>query len=65
MPGCKDTPAVRDLRDAKPGHGKTDFFEANALPFGASAAVHGFNRAAMALECVCALAFFCMFLHSA
>ena len=33
-----------------PDTGKAEFFEANALPFGASAAVHGFHRAAMALE---------------
>ena len=29
---------------------KVMFFELHALPFGASAAVHGFNRAPMALE---------------
>ena len=33
-----------------PVSGQVEFFECNALPFGASAAVHGFNRAAMALE---------------
>ena len=29
-----------------------EFFTCNALPFGASAAVHGFNRAASAIEAV-------------
>ena len=30
--------------------GRAEFFQCTALPFGASAAVHGFNRAAMALD---------------
>ncbi len=33
-----------------PDTGATEFFIATALPFGASAAVHGFNRAAMAID---------------
>lgn len=33
-----------------PDSGKVEFFLATALPFGASAAVHGFNRAAMAIN---------------
>jgi len=33
-----------------PDNGNVEFFVCNALPFGASAAVHGFNRAALALE---------------
>ena len=33
-----------------PHQGNVEFFELHALPFGASAAVHGFNRAAMAIE---------------
>ena len=33
-----------------PDTGHVEFFEMHALPFGASAAVHGFNRAAMAIE---------------
>ncbi len=33
-----------------PTTGEVEYFEANALPFGASAAVHGFNRAVSALE---------------
>ena len=34
----------------EPDTGEVKFFIARALPFGASAAVHGFNRAAMALN---------------
>ena len=33
-----------------PDSGKVMFFELHALPFGATASVHGFNKAAMALE---------------
>ncbi len=33
-----------------PDTGATELFIATALPFGASAAVHGFNRAAMAID---------------
>ena len=37
-----------------PDTGKAEFFEAHALPFGASAAVHGFNRLAESLETILA-----------
>ena len=35
-----------------PATGKAEFFEACALPFGAAAAVHGFNRVATSLNYV-------------
>ena len=35
-----------------PETGEAEFFEAAALPFGAAAAVHGFNRAAAALRAI-------------
>ena len=50
MPDCGGTREILHLYLKNPDIGKVEFFLATALPFGASAAVHGFNRAAMSIN---------------
>ena len=60
---CADLESAYKQLPVRPSHGhwvtcavknpiteSVEYFELHALPFGASAAVHGFNRAAMAIE---------------
>ncbi len=52
MPSFPGTLQILGLRTKDPDTEEVEFLIATALPFGTSAAVHGFNRAAMALDCL-------------